>query len=98
MLIRRRIGISKYCSEVLPVVAVVSTSCFFFAYNTSPMTPTRPPRLPPNQIPPSDPVLVLNLKLEVEAAVYDVHNGPILAPMPKPSAGFPPPPGGGGAC
>src|SRR5262245_37826833 len=95
MLTRRRIGISRYCRFVLPVSP--EPSCFFFAYNNSPMTPTRPPRLPPNQMPPSQPVLVLKQPSH-DAASYDVNSGPNLAPMPKPDAAGPPPPGGGGAC
>src|SRR6476620_6377244 len=95
MLMRRRIGISRYWSVVLPVSP--DPSCFFLAYNSSPMTPTRPPRLPPNQMPPSQPVLVLKQPSQ-DAASYDVKIGPIFAPIPNPSALAPPPPGGGGAC
>src|SRR5262245_50670932 len=60
------------------------------------MTPTSPPRLPPNQMPPSQPVLVLKQPSQ-DAASYDVNSGPNLAPMPTPDALGPPPPGGG-AC
>src|SRR5262249_44333154 len=60
------------------------------------MTPTRPPRFPPNQIPPSNPVFVLKQPSQ-EAALYDVNNGPSFTPTPAPEAGAPPPPGGG-AC
>src|SRR5262249_45866506 len=59
--------------------------------------PIRPPRFPPNQMPPSNPVSVLKQPSH-EAALYEVNSGPTFAPMPIPEAGAPPPPGGGGVC
>jgi len=55
-------GLSLEGSELpdyLPVMLEFDDSWVFFAYNTSPITPMTPPRLPPNQMPPSQPVLVL---------------------------------------
>src|SRR5262249_52537733 len=59
--------------------------------------PIRPPRFPPNQMPPSNPVSVLKQPSH-EAALYEVNSGPTFRPMPTPEAGAPPPPGGGGVC
>src|SRR5262249_20133080 len=89
-------GISRYWSDVLPVRPALDASCFFFAYSTSPITPTRPPRFPPNQMPPSNPVLVLKQPSQ-EAALYEVNSGPNFTPLPAPEPAGPPPPGGG-AC